>query len=248
MKTIPKVEDQGGEYQSSGDQECRRSINHARVVVLMGLSSILRFLLPREDKFLNYFEQAADNLKKAGDLYIKLGCVKSRVEMVSLRDEIKRHEHIGDEITHKIFEELNQSFITPFDREDIYTLTKSMDDVLDIIDHVADLLLLYHIDKLEEDIALLLSVVGRAIVEIHQSVRMLRQMKYDAVRDHIVRVHEMENEGDRLYRLFMGRLFTEQKDAILLLKYNSLLNEMEYAIDKCEDLMNSIESIMLKNA
>jgi len=214
----------------------------------MGLSSIVRFLLPRDDKFLNYFEQAADNLKKAGDLYVKLGSVKSREELIALRDEIKRFEHIGDEITHKIFEELNLSFITPFDREDIYTLTKSMDDVLDLIDHVAELLLLYQIVKLEDDIALLLTVVSRAIAEIHQSVRVLRQMNYDAVRDHIVRVHEMENEGDRLYRLFMGRLFNEQKDAILLLKYNSLLNEMEYAIDKCEDLMNSIESIMLKNA
>lgn len=214
----------------------------------MSLSSIVRFLLPRDDKFLTYFEQAADNLKKAGELYVTLGRVNSRAEMGAVRDEIKRLEHIGDEITHKIYEELNLSFITPFDREDIYSLTKSMDDVLDLIDHVADLLLLYQIDKLEEDIALLLKVVGRAIEEIHASVRMLRQMNYDSVRDHIVRVHEMENEGDRLYRLFMGKLFAEQKDAIELIKYNSLLNEMEYAIDKCEDLMNSIESIMLKNA
>src|SRR5215510_6809550 len=122
----------------------------------MGLSSIVRFLLPRDDKFLNYFEQAADNLKKAGELYVKLGKVKSREELIALRDEIKRFEHIGDEITHRIFEELNLSFITPFDREDIYSLTKSMDDVLDIIDHVADLLLLYQIDKLDEDVALLL--------------------------------------------------------------------------------------------
>jgi uncharacterized protein len=214
----------------------------------MGLSSVLKFLLPREDKFLSYFEQAADNLKKAGDLYVKLGQVKSRAELIALRDEIKRFEHIGDEITHKIFEELNQSFITPFDREDIYSLTKSMDDVLDLIDHVADLLLLYQIDKLEDDVALLLSVVSRAIAEIHQSIKKLREMKYETVRDHIVRVHEMENEGDRLYRLFMGKLFAEQKDAIHLVKYNSLLNEMEHAIDKCEDLMNAIESIMLKNA
>ena len=214
----------------------------------MGLSSIVKFLLPRDDKFLNYFEQAADNLKKAGDLYVSLSKVNSRAELIALRDEIKRLEHVGDELTHKIFEELNLSFITPFDREDIYELTKGIDDVLDLIDHVADLLLLYQIDKVETDSALLLSVVSRAIVEIHQSIRMLRHMDYDALREHIVRVHEMENEGDRLYRLFMGKLFAEQKDAILLLKYNSLYNEMEHTIDKCEDLMNSIESIMLKNA
>jgi predicted phosphate transport protein (TIGR00153 family) len=213
----------------------------------MGLGSVVRFLLPRDDKFLSYFEQAADNLKKAGDLYFRLGSIKSREELIALRDEIKRFEHVGDEITHKIFEELNLSFITPFDREDIYSLTKSMDDVLDLMDHVAELLVLYQIDKLEDDVALLLNVVKRAIGEIHQSVSMLRQMNYDSVRDNIVRVHEMENEGDRLYRMFMAKLFSEQKDAIQLIKYNSLLNEMEHAIDKCEDLMNAIESIMLKN-
>src|ERR1044071_8663858 len=214
----------------------------------MGLSSIVRFLLPRDDKFLNYFETATDNLKKAGDLYVKLSTVNSRAELIALRDEIKRLEHVGDELTHKIFEELNLSFITPFDREDIYELTKGIDDVLDLMDQVADLLLLYQIDKLESDVAQLLSVANRAIEEIHQSVRLLRQMNYESVRGHIVRVHELENEGDRLYRLFMGRLFAEEKDAVMLLKYNSLYNEMEETIDKCEDLMNSIESIMLKNA
>src|SRR6266550_1773343 len=166
----------------------------------MGLSSIVRFLLPRDDKFLNYFEQAADNRKKAGELYANLSKVNSRMELLALRDEIKRVEHIGDELTHKIFEELNLSFITPFDREDIYELAKGIDDILDLIDEVADLLLLYQIDSLTPDEALLLSVVNRAIVEIDQSVKLLRRMNYDSVRDHIVRVHEMENEGDRLYR------------------------------------------------
>ena len=214
----------------------------------MSLGSIVRFLLPKEDKFLNYFEQAANNLKKSGELYVELTKVNSRVELVGLRDEIKRHEHIGDEITHKIFEELNLSFITPFDREDIYEITKSMDDVLDLIDHVADLLLLYQIDKIDTELSLLINVTNRAIVEIHKSISLLREMNYDSLREHIVRVHEMENEGDRLYRLFLGKLFAEQTDAIQLLKYNSLYNEMEHAIDKCEDLMNSIEAIMLKNA
>src|SRR5438552_16081301 len=129
----------------------------------MGLSSIVRFLLPRDDKFLNSFEQAADNLKKAGELYVRLAKVGSRAELIALRDEIKRLEHIGDELTHKIFEELNLSFITPFDREDIYELAKGIDDILDLIHEVADLLLLYQIDTLESDVALLMAVVSRAI-------------------------------------------------------------------------------------
>src|SRR3972149_6188672 len=148
----------------------------------MGLTSIVRFLLPRDDKFLSYFEQAGNNLKKAGELYVGLSKAASRAEFAALRDEIKRLEHIGDEVTHKIFEELNVSFITPFDREDIYELTKTMDDVLDLMDHVADLLVLYQIDKLEEEVTLLLKVTNRAIGEIHKSISMLRQMNYDSIR------------------------------------------------------------------
>lgn len=214
----------------------------------MGLTSIVKFLLPRDDKFINYFEKAADNLKAAATLYTNLGRITTRVELVTVRDEIKRLEHVGDELTHKIFEELNLSFITPFDREDIYHLTRSMDDVLDLIDHVADTMVLYQIDAMGDQNSLLLQVAGRAIEEIHQSVRLLRQMNYDSMREHIVRVHELENEGDRLYRLFVGKLFAEEKDAIQLLKYSSLYNSMEQTIDKCEDLMDSIEAIMLKNA
>src|SRR4026208_1960895 len=165
----------------------------------MGLGSVLRFFLPHDDKFLPYFEQSADNLKEAANLYASLSRASNREELTVIRDQIKNLEHVGDKITHKIFEELNQSFITPFDREDIYTLTKSMDDVLDLIDHVADLLLLYQIDKLENEITLLLSVTNRAIKEIYESISLLRHMNYDSIRDHIVRVHEMENEGDRLY-------------------------------------------------
>src|SRR2546422_8624619 len=158
----------------------------------MGLSSIVRFLLPRDDKFLNYFQQAADNLRKAGDLYASLSKINSRTDLIGLRDEIKRLEHVGDELTHKIFEELNLSFITPFDREDIYELAKGIDDVLDLMDHVADLLLLYQIDRVENDVALLLTVASRAIEEIHHSVRLLRQMNSNSFRHLIAVGNEME--------------------------------------------------------
>jgi len=214
----------------------------------MGANSLLKFFLPQDDKFIPHFEQAAENLKKTGAAYVELSKVNTLEERKVLRDSIKDLEHAGDEITHKIFEELNLSFITPFDREDIYELTKSMDDVIDLIDHVADLLILYQIEKLDDGIALLMQVANRAIGEIYSSIFILRRMNYDSLREHIVRVHELENEGDRLYRLIIGKLFAEEKDAIRLMKYNSLLNEMEHTIDKCEDLMNSIEAIMLKNA
>ena len=140
--------------------------------------------------------------------------------MAAAREEIKKLEHIGDKLTHTIFEELNKSFITPFDREDIYSLTKSMDDVLDLMDHVADILQLYRIDKLDDGMVMLLEVTRRAVNDIHKSVHSLRKVDYDKIREQIISVHALENEGDRLYRHFIGGLYSEEKDAIRLMKYS----------------------------
>ena len=214
----------------------------------MGVGSILRFFLPQDDKFLPYFEQSADNLKEAAAVYASLARANNHEEIAAVRDQIKKLEHVGDKLTHTIFEELNLSFITPFDREDIYSLTKSMDDVLDLMDHVADLLVLYHIEKLEDGMTMLLEVTRRAVNDIHKSVHTLRNINYDKIREHIISVHALENEGDRLYRHFMGTLYGEERDAIRLMKNSSIYNELEHTVDKCEDLMNAIESIVLKQA
>jgi predicted phosphate transport protein (TIGR00153 family) len=215
----------------------------------MGLGSVLRFFLPHDDKFLPYFEQSADNLKEAANLYANLSKASTREDMAAIRDQIKNLEHVGDKLTHNIFEELNKSFITPFDREDIYSLTKSMDDVLDLIDHVAEILVLYRIEKLDDGMVMLLEVTRRAVNDIHRSVHTLRKPDYEKLREQVISVHALENEGDRLYRHFLGNLYAEEHpDAIRLMKYSAIYNELEQTIDRCEDLMNAIESIVLKQA
>ena len=214
----------------------------------MGLGSVLRFFLPHDDKFLPYFEQAADNLKEAATLYASLAKASNREEMAVFRDQIKNLEHVGDKLTHNMFEELNKSFITPFDREDIYTLTKSLDDVLDLMDHVADILVLYRIEKLEDGMVMLLEVTRRAVNDIHRSIHSLRNPNYETVREQAISVHALENEGDRLYRHFLGSLYADESDAIRLMKYSAIYNELESTIDRCEDLMNAIEGIVLKQA
>jgi len=214
----------------------------------MGLGSILRFFLPHDDKFLPYFEQSADNLKEAAILYASLAKACNREELAAIRDQIKKLEHVGDKLTHNIFEELNKSFITPFDREDIYTLTKSLDDVLDLMDHVSDILVLYRIEKLEDGMVMLLEVTRRAVNDIHKAIHGLRKPDYDKVREQVISVHALENEGDRLYRHFIGCLYADERDAIRLMKYSAIYNELEQTIDRCEDLMNAIESIVLKQA
>jgi uncharacterized protein len=214
----------------------------------MSVKSVLRFFLPQDDKFLPLIEQSADNLRDASIVYFSLAKAVSRSEITSVRDEIKKLEHIGDKLTHTIFEELNRSFITPFDREDIYSLTKRMDDVLDLMDDVVDHVLIYQIDHIDDGMAMMLDVTKRAVADIHKSVHGLRKMNYDVIRQQIISVHALENEGDRLYRHFIGNLYAQEKDAIRLMKYSSIYNELEQTIDKCEDLMNAIESIVLKQA
>ena len=214
----------------------------------MGLGSVLRFFLPHDDKFLPYFEQSADNLKEAAVLYASLAKASNREEMAAIRDQIKKLEHVGDKLTHNIFEELNKSFITPFDREDIYSLTKSLDDVLDLMDHVSDIFVLYRIEKLEDGMVMLLEVTRRAVNDIHKAIHGLRKPDYDKVREQVISVHALENEGDRLYRHFIGSLYADERDAIRLMKYSAIYNELEQTIDRCEDLMNAIESIVLKQA
>jgi uncharacterized protein Yka (UPF0111/DUF47 family) len=127
-------------------------------------------------------------------------------------------------------------------------LTKSLDDVLDLIDHVADILVLYRIDKLEDGMAMLLEVTRRAVNDIHRSIHTLRHPDYDKLREQVISVHALENEGDRLYRHFLGGLYAEETDAIRLMKYSAVYNELEQTIDRCEDLMNAIEAIVLKQA
>src|SRR5262245_27757941 len=214
----------------------------------MSVSSVLRFFLPQDDKFLPFFEQSADNLRDAANVYANLSHATSKDELATVRDEIKKLEHVGDNLTRTIFEELNRSFITPFDREDIYNLTKRMDDVLDLMDHVADILVLYQITKLDDGMNMLVDVTKRAVIDIHKAVHTLRKIGYDKIRDQIINVHALENEGDRLYRHFIGKLYAEERDGIRLMKYSSIYNELEQTIDKCEDLMNAIESIALKHA
>src|SRR5262245_40221197 len=214
----------------------------------MSLGSVLRFFLPQDDKFLPFFEQSADNLRDAANIYANLSRAATKEEIASVRDEIKKLEHIGDKLTHTIFEELNRSFITPFDREDMYSLTRRMDDVLDLMYHASDLLVLYQIDRLEDGMVMLLDVTRRAVTDIHRAIHTLRRVEYEKIREQLVNVHALENEGDRLYRHFVGNLFSEERDAIRLIKHSSIYNEIEHTIDRCEDLMNAIESIVLKQA
>lgn len=158
-------------------------------------------------------------------------------------------EHIGDEITHHIFTELSENFITPFDREDIHYLATTLDDVADSINGTASRISLYQFRDIDQVMHSLASVLHRQTIEIDLAIQNLRNMKNaQRVREAIIRINDLENEADGIFDLAIARLFSEETNAIEMIKKKEILSILETATDKCEDVANAIESIMVKNS
>ncbi|MCI0589946.1 MAG: DUF47 family protein [Planctomycetes bacterium] len=201
-------------------------------------------LIPRNEKSLAPFTEMAGLLCQAA---AKLRELLQRYDRIPERvREIKDYEHRGDKITHGVLENLAKSFITPFDREDMHRLATDLDDVLDMIDNTSHHLMDYGIGQGlygAEELAL---VLERQTAEIQAAMQHLGANA--AVLPHCVEINRLENEGDALCREAISRLFREQKDAILVIKWKEILENLERATDECEDVANDLESIYLKYA
>ena len=159
---------------------------------------------------------------------------------------IKAIEHTGDEITHQLFRKLNQTFITPFDREDIHELGSTMDDVIDLIDAAANRFALYRITHVRTGAADLSKILAAATVEVKEAVHAM-QSPDEALR-RVIEINRLENDSDRLCRVLIAQLFEEESNPIEIIKWKEIFEVMETAVDKCEDVSNVIESVILKNA
>lgn len=216
----------------------------------MIFSSFLHALLPREDKFFRYFESGADNLLAAARVFAELMSNDiSREERTQKIKKIEEIEHKGDEITHQIFNELGATFITPFDREDIASLTSKMDDVLDYVKGAASRLDLYRVKKIAPEMEILAKLIYEQVSELHKAVHSLHDFKHAAlIKESLVRINSIENEADDIFERAIADLFDSCKDPIKLIKTKELLVSLETATDQCEDAANVIESIIVKNA
>ncbi len=159
---------------------------------------------------------------------------------------VKAIEHEGDELTHSIFTKLNQTFITPFDREDIHELCSQLDDVIDLIDAAASRFVLYRVDAVRAGTVDLVKVLVSATIEVEAAVRAL-QTPEKALR-HCIEINRYENESDRLCRTLIAQLFDEEKDPVQIIKWKEIFEVIETAVDKCEDVANVIEGVILKTA
>jgi predicted phosphate transport protein (TIGR00153 family) len=200
-------------------------------------------LIPRESKFFRMFADVSQNLTQGTRLLQDI--LKNPANMEPRLDQLQEIEHRGDEMTHGIITALNQTFITPFDREDIHRLTSSLDDVLDYVNAAGVRLRLYKIKSPPSIAAELAAMIVEQSEELAQGVSLLEKNKL--VLEHCVEVHRLENEADRLSRKAIADLFDNEKDPIQLIKIKELYEVLETATDKAEDAANVLEAVALKS-
>ena len=201
-------------------------------------------LLPREDEYFAFFSQMTEKIQEVSAGLVDMLNDKSE-NFVEHTKRIKSAEHACDEITHKVTTKLNKSFITPFDREDIFTLSVALDDICDYIDAGARAIVMYDIQEVSDHARNLARIIHLLAIEIHSAVSMLK--KPNGMNRHIVEIHRLENEADDIYFLAIGELFQTETDAARLIKWKELYEILENATDRCESVANIIESIVLKH-
>jgi len=210
---------------------------------------IIQKLLPTDERFYSLFEQSTENLLNAAKVLTRLPKTRTLVEREKLAVQIHALEHIGDDLTHRIYSELNSTFVTPFDREDIHELASSIDDVLDEIDGSIGRIVLYEIKTIPTSITKLIDILELSIVELLQGVRHLRNIhKTDELQKVLQKVNEYENEADAVFEKAVADLFKHEKLPIQIIKLKEVLVGLETATDKCEDAANVLEGILIKNA
>ena len=201
-------------------------------------------LLPREDAYFEIFSQMTEKIQKAANALVEMMHAKYE-DFEAFSKRIKDAEHECDELTHTLTTKLNKSFITPFDREDIFALSVALDDVCDYIDAGARAIVMYDIKETNEYAKHLSKVLQSLAIEINSAVSMLN--KPTDMNQHIVEIHRLENEADDVYFRAIGDLFQNVTDPLQIIKMKELYEILENATDRCESVANIIESIILKH-
>jgi predicted phosphate transport protein (TIGR00153 family) len=201
-------------------------------------------LIPKEEKFYDDFAALADQIRYGAGL-LRAMLAPDR-PIWDKADEIKEVEHKCDFLTHEIIQRLNRTFVTPLDREDIHTLARSLDDVMDAIDASATILRLYHIDTVRPGARELAHIIFDSAAELVQAIKALEGRK--GVAERAVEINRLENEADRAHQAAVQTLFQEERDAIVIIKWKEIFDFLEQATDRCEDVANVLEGVVVKHA
>ena len=199
--------------------------------------------LPRDEQFFDLFNAMADEIKAAAVLLEEMFATEP--PDTSKVDLIKDAEHRCDALTHDTIQRLHRTFVTPFDREDLYALASSLDNVMDAIDHAAALVRLYKIQTIRPGARELARTVSQSADRLHTALESLAAKT--PVHPHAVEINRLENEADRAYQLAISKLFETEADPIMIIKWKELLDMLEQVTDACEDVANVIEGVVVKH-
>jgi uncharacterized protein len=238
----------GGETGPVKEGPSRLCAASARVIfpAVRNLDVTVR-LLPRDEKFFDLFIAVATFTVEAARLQRDLLRSETNRRGVIV-DQIKRLEHQADQVTHDVVTRLDRVFITPLDREDIHELASRLDDVIDLIDGTARRLLIFHAGAAPDGALVIADVIVRATEQLQVAVASLEKNKGGTVLDACVQVKRLEEEGDSLYHEWLGRLFEGQPEALQVIKWKEIYDNLEKTLDYIEDASNVLESISIKHA
>src|SRR3954471_17266680 len=200
-------------------------------------------LIPREERFYDDFTAMAEQIRHGAELLEAM--LAAEKPIWDKAEEIKEVEHKCDFITHEIIQRLNRTFVTPLDREDIHELARSLDDVMDAIDASATLIRLYRLDKVRFGARELARIITASTRQVRLALDAMEKQK--GVITHAVEINRLENEADRTHHEAVSRLFDDEQDPLTVMKWKETLDFLEDATDRCEDVANVLEGVVVKH-
>ena len=204
-------------------------------------------LLPHDASFFGHFEQQGKKTVEGCRAFLEM--VETPTELEARAERVKQIEHECDEITHAVVEGLHKTFITPIDRNDIYTLITRMDDIMDLVEAAADRLSLYEMRTMNREAVDLARCLVQSAEHVLGAVSSIRNLgKPNGILQHCIEINRLENVADNLLRSALARLFREEKDPIAVIKWKEIYETLESATDRCEDVANIIEGVVLENS
>lgn len=201
-------------------------------------------LIPREEKFFDMFAEDAENVTRAARKLEEM--LRTYDDLERRAEEIEEIEHHGDELSHAIARKLNSTFVTPFDREDIHALITALDDILDGVEEAADTFVLYKVDAPTETAIEQAAIIVKQCDQLHGALSTMKS--YKGLQKRWIEVHRLENEGDQLARAATAGLFANGMDATDIIRWKDIYGILETTIDRCEDVADILERIVLKHA
>ena len=214
----------------------------------MLIDRIVRFVLPRQGHFFTLLEQIAERMTAAAEIFSELATANSHEQFANISVRLTPIEADADQMCHSMFDELDKTFVTPIDREDLATLTKALDDVIDGMEDSAAFAALFRFDTLTDPMRQLVRITASAAVELAAAVGQLRKFSEpEAIHRMAVTVHTLENEADVVFRRAIEELFDNGSNARDLVRQKDMLHSLEASIDECEDAMDVIRSVVVKN-